>query len=102
MLAWTEYCVPTCCPAEAMAEVIRNTTSQLTTEDLSAMIAYLRALPHLGVSTDDPQGVLEWTVTAGGEIDRRRSGAAIGHMHHLGASQVIEKFAGEVLQRVAA
>lgn len=32
-------------PAEAMAEVIRNTTSQLTPQDLSAMIAYLRSLP---------------------------------------------------------
>jgi len=34
-------------PAEAMAEVIRNTTSQLTPEDLDAIIAYLRALPAL-------------------------------------------------------
>lgn len=33
--------------AEAMGEVIRNTTSQLTQADLSAMIAYLRALPAL-------------------------------------------------------
>jgi len=32
-------------PAEAMGEVIRNTTSQLTPADLSALIAYLRALP---------------------------------------------------------
>jgi mono/diheme cytochrome c family protein len=32
---------------EAMAEVIRNTTSQLTPEDLAAMMAYLRALPPL-------------------------------------------------------
>lgn len=31
--------------AEAMAEVIRNTTSQLASEDLAATIAYLRALP---------------------------------------------------------
>jgi len=31
--------------AEAMAEVIRNTTSQLVPADLAAMIAYLRALP---------------------------------------------------------
>ncbi|MCC6472312.1 MAG: cytochrome c [Burkholderiales bacterium] len=31
-------------PAEAMAEVIRNTTSQLTPDDLSALIAYLRSL----------------------------------------------------------
>jgi len=34
-------------PAESMAEVIRNTTSQLTPEDLAAMMAYLRALPAL-------------------------------------------------------
>ncbi len=34
-------------PAEAMGEVIRNTTSQLTPEDLAAMIAYLRSLPSL-------------------------------------------------------
>lgn len=33
--------------AEAMGEVIRNTTSQLTPADLAAMIAYLRALPAL-------------------------------------------------------
>lgn len=33
--------------AEAMAEVVRNTTSQLTPADLAAMIAYLRALPAL-------------------------------------------------------
>jgi mono/diheme cytochrome c family protein len=32
-------------PAEAMAEVIRNTTSQLTAEDLTALIAYLRSIP---------------------------------------------------------
>lgn len=31
--------------AETMGEVIRNTTSQLTPEDLAAMIAYLRTLP---------------------------------------------------------
>ncbi len=30
---------------EAMAEVVRNTTSQLTADDLTAMIAYLRSLP---------------------------------------------------------
>jgi len=30
---------------EAMAEVVRNTTSQLTPEDLAALMAYLRALP---------------------------------------------------------
>ena len=34
-------------PAEAMAEVIRNTTSQLTPADLDAMIAYLRSVPPL-------------------------------------------------------
>lgn len=34
-------------PAAAMGEVIRNTTSQLTPEDLAAMMAYLRALPPL-------------------------------------------------------
>ena len=34
-------------PAEAMAEVIRNTTSQLTPADLDAMLAYLRAVPAL-------------------------------------------------------
>ncbi len=34
-------------PAEAMGEVIRNTTSQLTPADLAAMIAYLRSLPPL-------------------------------------------------------
>lgn len=33
--------------AEAMAEVVRNTTSQLTPADLAAVIAYLRALPAL-------------------------------------------------------
>ncbi len=32
-------------PAEAMGEVIRNTTSQLTRDDLGAVITYLRALP---------------------------------------------------------
>ncbi len=32
-------------PAEAMGEVIRNTTSQLTPADMAAMIAYLRSLP---------------------------------------------------------
>ena len=30
-----------------MAEVVRNTTSQLTPEDLAALMAYLRALPAL-------------------------------------------------------
>ena len=34
-------------PSEAMGEVIRNTTSQLTPADLTAMIAYLRAVPAL-------------------------------------------------------
>ena len=34
-------------PAEAMGEVIRNTTSQLTPEDLAALIAYLRTVPPL-------------------------------------------------------
>jgi mono/diheme cytochrome c family protein len=34
-------------PAEAMGEVIRNTTSQLTPGDLAALIAYLRALAPL-------------------------------------------------------
>lgn len=33
--------------AETMAEVIRNTTSQLTPQDLAAVIAYLRALPAI-------------------------------------------------------
>lgn len=33
--------------AETMGEVIRNTTGELTPGDLSAMIAYLRALPAL-------------------------------------------------------
>jgi mono/diheme cytochrome c family protein len=32
-------------PAEAMAEVIRNTTSQFARDDLGALIAYLRLLP---------------------------------------------------------
>jgi mono/diheme cytochrome c family protein len=34
-------------PEETMAEVINKTTSQLTPQDLAAMIAYLRALPPL-------------------------------------------------------
>jgi len=34
-------------PAEAMGEVIRNTTGQLTPADLAAMIAYLRSLPSI-------------------------------------------------------
>ena len=33
--------------AEAMGEVVRNTTSQLTPEDLAALIAYLRSLAPL-------------------------------------------------------
>ena len=33
--------------AEAMAEVVKNTTSQLTPADLDAVIAYLRTLPPL-------------------------------------------------------
>jgi mono/diheme cytochrome c family protein len=31
--------------SETMAEVVRNTTSQLTAQDLEAMIAYLRVVP---------------------------------------------------------
>jgi mono/diheme cytochrome c family protein len=38
--------------AESMAEVVRNTTSQLTPEDLEALIAYLRSLPPL---PDEPK-----------------------------------------------
>jgi mono/diheme cytochrome c family protein len=34
-------------PAESMGEVIRNTTSQLTREDLAGMIAYLRSIPSV-------------------------------------------------------
>jgi mono/diheme cytochrome c family protein len=34
-------------PAEAMGEVIKNTTSQLTPADLDALIAYLRTVPPL-------------------------------------------------------
>jgi mono/diheme cytochrome c family protein len=34
-------------PSEVMDEVIQNTTSQLTAQDLAAMIAYLRTLPPL-------------------------------------------------------
>jgi mono/diheme cytochrome c family protein len=33
--------------SETMAEVVRNTTSQLTPEDLQALIAYLRAVPEV-------------------------------------------------------
>jgi hypothetical protein len=32
---------------ETMGEVIRNSTSQLTAQDLQALIAYLRSLPPL-------------------------------------------------------
>jgi hypothetical protein len=39
-------------PAETMAEVIENTTSQLTAEDLTAMVGYLRSLPPLA---DEPR-----------------------------------------------
>ncbi len=39
-------------PAEAMAEVINNTTSKLTPGDLAAVIAYLRTLPPL---PDEPK-----------------------------------------------
>ena len=38
--------------AESMAEVVRNTTSQLSVPDLDAMIAYLRSLPAL---PDEPK-----------------------------------------------
>jgi mono/diheme cytochrome c family protein len=33
--------------AESMAEVVTNTTSQLTAQDLDAVVAYLRSLPPL-------------------------------------------------------
>lgn len=39
-------------PADTMYEVIRNTTSQLTAEDLDALIAYLRSLAPL---PDEPK-----------------------------------------------
>jgi hypothetical protein len=35
-----------------MAEVVRNTTSQLTPPDLDAVLAYLRSLPPL---PDEPK-----------------------------------------------
>lgn len=38
--------------AESMAEVVRNTTSQLTAPDLDAVLAYLRSLPPL---PDEPK-----------------------------------------------
>ncbi len=37
--------------SETMAEVVRNTTSQLTAEDLAALIAYLRTVPAI----EEPQ-----------------------------------------------
>jgi len=40
-------------PAETMGEVIQNTTSQLTPEDLAALIAYLRSLPPLPEEKSD-------------------------------------------------
>ena len=33
--------------SESMAEVVQNTTNQLTPQDLDALIAYLRSLPPL-------------------------------------------------------
>jgi hypothetical protein len=33
--------------AESMAEVVQNTTSQLTAQDLDTMVAFLRSLPPL-------------------------------------------------------
>jgi len=38
--------------AESMAEVVRNTTGQLTPQDLDALVAYLRSLPTL---PDEPK-----------------------------------------------
>jgi len=38
--------------SEAMGEVVRNTTSQLTAQDLDALLAYLRSLPAL---PDEPK-----------------------------------------------
>jgi mono/diheme cytochrome c family protein len=38
--------------AESMSEVVRNTTSQITEQDLDAMVAYLRSLPAL---PDEPK-----------------------------------------------
>ena len=32
---------------DTMSEVVRNTTSQLSAQDLDALIAYLRSLPAL-------------------------------------------------------
>ena len=39
-------------PAETMGEVIRNTTAELTPEDLAALIVYLRSLPALADEPD--------------------------------------------------
>lgn len=39
-------------PAETMGEVIRNTTAELTAEDLAAVIAYLRSLPAIADEPD--------------------------------------------------
>jgi mono/diheme cytochrome c family protein len=39
-------------PSDVMYEVIRNTTSQLTSQDLDAVVAYLRSLPPL---PDEPK-----------------------------------------------
>jgi mono/diheme cytochrome c family protein len=38
--------------AETMSEVIRNTTAELSPEDLAAMIAYLRSLPAIADEPD--------------------------------------------------
>jgi len=35
-----------------MGEVIRNTTGELTSEDLAAVIAYLRSLPAIADEPD--------------------------------------------------
>jgi mono/diheme cytochrome c family protein len=40
---------------ESMAEVVRNTTSRLTPDDLAALIAYLRALPPLPEEPRSPR-----------------------------------------------
>ena len=37
---------------DTMGEVVRNTTSQLTPQDLDALVAYLRSLPAL---PDEPK-----------------------------------------------
>ena len=41
---------------EAMAEVVRNTTSRLTPADLAALMAYLRALPPRPEEPRSPSG----------------------------------------------